>query len=785
MAKILRKETIATDTVSMELFAPKIASKRKAGQFIILRAREESERIPLTVAEADPVKGSIRIIFQTVGHSTLELAQLPVGSEVMDLAGPLGQPTEIENFGTVVSVGGGIGTAVALPIAQAMQEAGNKVIGISGSRTKDLLILQQELQSTCDELLVSTDDGTFGIHGYVTNVLETVIQKEEKVDMVLAVGPLPMMKAVCDLTKKHGIKTIVSMNPIMIDGTGMCGGCRLSVAGETKFACVDGPEFDGHEVDWDLFDSRQKMYLEAESRARELFPQMHPDEGEPCRLEAQLHTQAAVLAETGPETASTSLDGKKPWEIARQPMPEQDPKIRARNFGEVPYGYSPLQATAEAMRCMQCKKPICVTGKKDRDTGEMIGGCPVEIDIPGFIKLIAEGDFLGAARKIKEKNLLPAICGRVCPQEDQCELTCTVGVKGEPIAIGRLERFVADYEREAGKIEMPQPAPGTGKKVAVVGSGPAGLTVAGDLVKLGHEVTVFEAFHRGGGVLVYGIPEFRLPKEIVSQEIEYLEKFGVRFKYNAVIGKQETIGELMAKGGHDAVFIGSGAGAPLFLGIPGENLKGVLSANEYLTRSNLMKAYDPNYDTPIIKSRNVAVVGGGNVAMDAARTALRLGAEKVSIIYRRSRQEMPARSEEVHHAEEEGVEFKLLTNPVRLLEDDNGWVTGMECLQMELGEPDDSGRRRPVPVKGSEFVVETDTVIIAIGNAPNPLIPQSSPGLKTSRWGTLIADEETGATALPGVFAGGDIVTGAATVILAMGAGRKAAMAIDEYLNGN
>ena len=780
MAKILRKQTLAQDTVSMELYAPKIARKRKAGQFIILRAREEAERIPLTVAEADPEKGSIRIIFQTVGHSTLELAQLPEGDEVMDLAGPLGEPTHIENFGTVVSVGGGIGTAVALPIAQAMKNAGNRVIGITGSRTRDLLILQEELQQTCDELHVSTDDGTFGIHGFVTNVLETVIAKEEKVDMVLAVGPLPMMRAVCDLTRKHGIKTIVSMNPIMIDGTGMCGGCRLSVAGETKFACVDGPEFDGHEVDWDLFDSRQKMYLEAESRARELFSQMHPDAGEPCKLESQLQTRAEELTETEPSTQPQN--GKKPWELPRQPMPEQDPKLRAKNFAEVPYGYSPLQAIAEASRCMQCKRPLCVTGKKNKDTGEITGGCPVEIDIPAFIALIAEGDFLGAARKIKEKNMLPAICGRVCPQEDQCEMTCTVGIKGDPIAVGRLERFVADYERESGNIEMPKPAPPTGKKVAVIGSGPAGLTVAGDLVKLGHDVTIFEAFHRGGGVLVYGIPEFRLPKDIVRQEIEYLEKFGVKFEYNAVIGKQETIGELMSEGGFDAVFIGSGAGAPVFLGLPGENLKGVLSANEYLTRSNLMKAYDPNYDTPIIQSRNVVVVGGGNVAMDAARTALRLGAENVTIVYRRSRKEMPARIEEIHHAEEEGVQFKLLTNPVRLLEDENGWVKGMECLQMELGEPDDSGRRRPVPIEGSEFVIDTDTVIIAIGNTPNPLIPQSAPGLETSRWGTINANEETGATTLPGVFAGGDIVTGAATVILAMGAGRKAARAIDEYL---
>ncbi|MBN2288504.1 MAG: NADPH-dependent glutamate synthase, partial [Candidatus Glassbacteria bacterium] len=466
-----------------------------------------------------------------------------------------------------------------------------------------------------------------------------------------------------------------------------------------------------------------------------------------------------------------------------QPMPEQAPEERVKNFREVPYGYTPLQAVAEARRCMQCKKPTCITGRVNKQTGEMEVGCPVEIDIPGFIRLIAEGDFLGAARKVHEKNLLPAICGRVCPQEEQCEKFCTVGVKGEPIAIGRLERFVADYERESGEVEIPEKAPPTGKKVAVIGSGPAGLTVAGDLIRMGHQVAVFEALHKGGGVLVYGIPEFRLPKEIVRQEIEFLEKMGVEFEYNAIIGKRETIDDLLNSDGYQAVFVGSGAGAPLFLGIPGENLNGVFSANEYLTRSNLMKAFDPDYDTPIIKSRNVAVIGGGNVAMDSARTALRLGAENVHIVYRRSRKEMPARIEEIHHAEEEGVQLKLLTNPVRILDDGKGWVRGMECLSMKLGEPDDSGRRRPVPIEGSEFVIEVDTVIVAIGNAPNPLIPSSAPDLATSRWGTINADPETGATTKAGVFAGGDIVTGAATVILAMGAGRKAARAIDEYLN--
>lgn len=460
----------------------------------------------------------------------------------------------------------------------------------------------------------------------------------------------------------------------------------------------------------------------------------------------------------------------KKTQIPRQKMPEQDPKTRSRNFDEVPFGYSPELARLEASRCLQCKKPACVPG------------CPVSIDIPGFIGLILKGEFLEAAQKLKEMNSLPAICGRVCPQEDQCEKLCILAKKGEPVAVGRLERFAADYERTHGEFKMPKMAPSTGKKAAIVGSGPAGLTVAGDLIKLGHQVTVFEALHKTGGVLVYGIPEFRLPKAIVQCEVDYLEKLGVEIRTDMVIGQIYTIDELMADGYH-SVFIGSGAGLPTFMNIPGENLNGVYSANEYLTRSNLMKAYlFPKYDTPIAKGRNVAVLGGGNVAMDAARTALRLGAENVYIVYRRSMKELPARIEEVHHAEEEGIQFKLLTLPTRIFGNDDGWVTGMECQRMELGEPDESGRRRPVPIPGSEFTLEVDMVVVAIGTGANPLIPSTTPDLKTNKWGYIIADPETGQTSKKGVFAGGDIVTGSATVILAMGAGRKAALAMHQYM---
>ncbi|HDY68584.1 MAG TPA: bifunctional dihydroorotate dehydrogenase B NAD binding subunit/NADPH-dependent glutamate synthase [Candidatus Scalindua sp.] len=766
MYKITEKKKIAEAIYSITVEAPKIAVKRKAGQFVVLITDEKGERVPLTIAGSDKDKGTIDIVFQAVGHTTKLLASLEPGDCIRDILGPLGHPTHIENFGTAVCIGGGLGIALAMPITEALHEAGNNVVSIISARNEDLLLMEDRLSEISNELLIATDDGSKGFQGFPTQILQEMIDNKRKIDIVFAVGPVPLMAAVCKVTKPYNIKTIVSLNPIMVDATGMCGACRVQVGGRTKFACVDGPEFDGHQVDFDTLMKRLRIYTDSETEEGKKGAQ-----AEPCQMEEE-KTETYKRVEKELMSQQTVLkEGEKRIKIPRQIMPQQSAKSRIENFGEVPFGYTVEQAQREATRCIQCKKPLCYEG------------CPVNIDIPAFIKLIGEGDFIGAARKIKETNGLPAVCGRVCPQEDQCEKVCIVGKKSDPVCIGNLERFVADYEREHGDEYIPEIPEKTGHKIAVVGSGPAGLTVAGDLAKMGHEVIIFETLHKAGGVLVYGIPEFRLPKDIVQSEVDYLIKLGVKVELNSVIGKIETVDELL-NDGFDAVFLGTGAGLPMFMRIPGENLNGVYSANEYLTRVNLMKAYDPEYETPVLRKKKVAVLGGGNVAMDSARTALRLGGEDVYVVYRRSRKEMPARIDEVHHGEEEGLIFKFLMNPIRILGDDKGWVKGMECIRMELGEPDQSGRRRPIPIAGSETILDVECVIVAIGNGPNPLIPTTTPGLETSKRGNIVADEETGVTSKKGVFAGGDIVTGAATVILAMGAGKKAAVAIDNYVMG-
>lgn len=739
--EIAEVRDLAPEIKLFRVHCPEIAEAVRPGQFVVFRADDYAERIPLTVADSDPDRGLITTIFQIVGASTKKLAMLGVGDVIMDVVGPLGKPSEIEEFGTVVAVGGGIGVAPVYPIARALKDAGNKLISIIGARTKDLLILEDEMREISDELLITTDDGSYGIHGFVTDALAQLYERGEKLDRVVAIGPVVMMRAVANATRAKGTPTIASLNSIMIDATGMCGCCRVDVGGSTKFACVDGPEFDAHLVDFDELMRRQAMYEREEYRAL-----WHHE----CLLAAEIK------------------DVEKAEH--RVPMPKQDHRARVNNFNEVALGYTKEMARQEALRCLQCKKAPCVSG------------CPVEIDIPAFIKLIQQGDFLGAVRKVKEKNSLPGICGRVCPQEEQCEIKCVLSKKGEPIAIGRLERFVADYELAHGEIRAPAMPPPSGHKVAVVGAGPAGLTVAGELAKLGHKVTIFEALHKPGGVLVYGIPEFRLPKSIVQIECDYIMKLGVEFRTSYVVGQLGNLDSLFEKG-YEAIFIGTGAGLPYFLGIPGENLNGVYSANEFLTRTNLMKAYAfPEFDTPIRVGKNVAVVGGGNVAMDAARCAKRLGAENVYIVYRRSEKEMPARDEEIENAVEEGIELLTLRNPTRIIGDENGWVRQIEVIEMELGEPDESGRRRPIPKEGTEHTIDVDVVVSAIGQGPNPLLTSVTPDLELTKWGNIVADEETCKTSKKGVFAGGDIVTGAATVILAMGAGKKAARAIDEYL---
>jgi glutamate synthase (NADPH/NADH) small chain len=766
MYKITKKEKIAEAIYSITVEAPKIAVKRKAGQFVVLITDEKGERVPLTIASSDKDKGTIDIVFQTVGHTTKLLASLEPGDCIRDILGPLGHPTHIENFGTAVCIGGGLGIALAMPITEALHEAGNNVISIISARNESLLLMEDRLGEISNELLIATDDGSKGFHGFPTQILQEMIDNKRKIDIVFAVGPVPLMAAVCKVTKPYNIKTIVSLNPIMVDATGMCGACRVEVGGKTKFACVDGPEFDGHLVDFDMLMKRLRTYNDIDTE------EIRKDaQAEACQMDEEKTKTYKKVEEELLSQQTVLKEGEKKPKIPRQIMPQQNAKSRMKNFKEVPFGYTVEQAQREATRCIQCKKPLCFEG------------CPVNIDIPAFIKLIGEGDYIGAARKIKETNGLPAVCGRVCPQEDQCELVCIVGKKSDPVCIGNLERFVADYEREHGDVYIPDIPEKTGHKIAVVGSGPAGLTVAGDLAKMGHDVTIFETLHKAGGVLVYGIPEFRLPKAIVQSEVDYLIKLGVKIELNSVIGKTETVDELL-NNGFDAVFLGTGAGLPMFMQIPGENLNGVYSANEYLTRVNLMKAYDPEYETPVLRKKKVAVLGGGNVAMDSARTAIRLGGEDVYVVYRRSRKEMPARIDEVHHGEEEGLKFKFLMNPIRILGDENGWVKGLECIKMELGEPDESGRRRPIPIEGSETVLDVECVIVAIGNGPNPLVPSTTPGLETNRRGNIVADEETGLTSKKGVFAGGDIVTGAATVILAMGAGKKAAVAIDNYVMG-
>ena len=739
--------------VSIE--APLIARAAKPGQFAIFRLDEFGERFPLTIADYDPEKGTVSFNFQPAGKSTQMFSLMEEGDYIADIVGPLGRPAEIDpNAKRICVVGGGTGCAINYPVAKELKRLGIGVDMICGFRSKDIVIMEDEFRAACDNLYICTDDGSYGEAGFVTNKLKSLLEAGEQYDSVLTCGPVIMMKFVAEVTRPYGIRTTASLNPIMIDGTGMCGGCRLSVGGERKFACVDGPEFDAHLVDWDGLLERNNFYLDEEGEENEHV----------CRITGGVRRGEYKRAE--PEG-----DENPARRMTKHPMPEQDAEIRSHNFNEVALGYSAAVAQLEAQRCLNCANPQCVKG------------CPVNVRIPQFISQVKEGDFEGAYETISATNSLAAVCGRVCPQERQCESKCVRGIKGESVAIGRLERFVADYHLERAGLEPGAKAQPNGHRVAVIGAGPSGLTCAGDLAKKGYEVTVFEALHKSGGVLAYGIPEFRLPKAIVDREVKNLELQGVKFVNDCIIGRTMPLDQLFEEG-YEAVFIGSGAGLPQFLNIPGENLLGVYSANEYLTRINLMKAYRSDYDTPIKNNaKRIAVVGGGNVAMDAARCAKRMGADEVFIVYRRGRDELPARAEEVHHAEEEGIEFRLLNNPVEILGDINGRVVGLKCVRMRLGEPDASGRRSVSPIEGSEFVMVADAVIVAIGTTPNPLLRTTTPGLETNRKGCLVVDEDSLQTSREGVYAGGDAVTGAATVILAMGAGKQGAESIDKYLS--
>lgn len=782
MNKIIRKEQFSENVFLFEIEAPLIAKSRKAGNFIILRVDKNGERIPLTIADANTKKGTITIVVQRVGLSSFKLCSLNEGDIIADVVGPLGNPTHIENFGTVVCAGGGVGVAPMLPIIKALKAAGNRVLSVIAGRTKELVILENEVRACSDELIIMTDDGSYGEKGVVTIGIEKLINQEH-VDKVFAIGPPIMMKFCCLLTQKYNIPTDVSLNTIMVDGTGMCGACRLTIGGKTKFVCIDGPEFDGALVDWDEMLKRMGTFKRAEKEEMEHYEQhlqtVKPDKHkESVNITMDVEPTSETLEQLTNRNSQwrkdlrSSLKAKERTEIPRVIMPELDAEYRSHTrTEEVNRGLTKEMAIKEAHRCLDCVKPSCIEG------------CPVNINIPSFIKNIERGQFIAAAKVLKNTSSLPAVCGRVCPQEKQCESKCIHLKMGEPaVAIGYLERFAADFERESGNIVIPEIGQSKGIKVAAVGSGPAGLSFAGEMAKKGYDVTVFEALHEIGGVLKYGIPEFRLPNKIVDVEIENLKKMGVKFITDCIIGKTISV-EQLEDDGFKGIFIASGAGLPNFMGIPGENLINIMSSNEYLTRVNLMDAANPTTDTPINIGHNVIVVGGGNTAMDSCRTARRLRGN-VTLVYRRSEKEMPARAEEVKHAKEEGINFLTLHNPLEYIADENGAVKQVRLQEMKLGEPDESGRRRPEPIPGAIKTIDADQVIVAVGVSPNPLVPKSVEGLTLGRKSTIVVNTEM-QSSRPEIYAGGDIVRGGATVILAMGDGRRAAENMDKQLSGN
>ncbi|MCR4774532.1 MAG: bifunctional dihydroorotate dehydrogenase B NAD binding subunit/NADPH-dependent glutamate synthase [Prevotella sp.] len=781
MNKIIRKEQFSEKVYLFEIEAPLIAKSRKAGNFVIVRIGKKGERMPLTIADADIEKGTITIVVQKVGLSSVKLCSLNVGDYITDVVGPLGNPTHIENFGTVVCAGGGVGVAPMLPIIKALKAAGNRVLSVIAGRSKDLIILEDEVRENSDETIIMTDDGSYGEKGVVTIGIEKLINQEH-IDKVFAIGPPIMMKFCCLLTQKYNIPTDVSLNTIMVDGTGMCGACRLTIGGKTKFVCIDGPEFDGALVDWDEMFKRMGTFKRAEQEEMEHFEEHMANVEESISnaktgsismdVEPTNDSMEMLTDRNAPwrDALRKSMKGKERTQIERVIMPELDPTYRATTrTEEVNKGLTKEMALLEAKRCLDCAKAGCVEG------------CPVNINIPSFIKNIERGQFLAAAKVLKNTSALPAVCGRVCPQEKQCESKCIHLKMGEkPVAIGYLERFAADFERESGNISLPEIAPSNNIKIAVVGSGPSGLSFAGDMAKRGYDVHVFEALHEIGGVLKYGIPEFRLPNKIVDVEIDNLKKMGVHFQTDCIVGKTISVNEL-EEDGFKGIFVGSGAGLPNFMNIEGENFINIMSSNEYLTRVNLMDAANPISDTPMNIGKKVLVVGGGNTAMDSCRTAKRLGAD-VTLVYRRSEAEMPARLEEVKHAKEEGIKFLTLHNPIKYLADENGAVCAAVLQKMQLGEPDASGRRKPEPIPGATVTLDVDQVIVAVGVSPNPLVPKSIEGLELGKKNTIVVNENMQSNRSD-IYAGGDIVRGGATVILAMGDGRRAAESMDAALH--
>ncbi len=772
MNKITLKQQISESIYLFEIENPQIAKSSRAGNFVIVRIEDRGERMPLAIADADEKKGMITLVVQKAGKTSVKMCELNEGDRLTDVLGPLGNPTRIEKFGTVICAGNGIGIAPMLPLIKALKAHGNKVLSVMTGINKDVIVFEDKIKELSDELIILTEDGSHGDKGTITEGMEKLITNK-KIDKAFVIASPEMMKQCCELTSKYDIPTNVALYTTMVDGAGMCGSCRITIDGKIRFACIDGPDFDGAKIDWNEISIRT-------GRAEQV-KKINPNSAPPANDNKETLSEVIMDVQPTDDSIETLLDRESQWRkdlrasmkpkermaIERTPMPVLNPEYRiTTRMEEVNKGFTKEMAMIEAKRCLDCAKPTCVEG------------CPANNNIPAFIKNIERGQFLAAAKVLKTTTSLPAVCGRVCPQENQCEGSCIhVKMKHPAVAIGSLERFVADYERESGNMSKPYMKPANGIKIAVVGSGPAGLSFANDMAINGYEIHVFESLHELGGVLKYGIPEFRLPNNIVDVEIENLRSMGVYFHTDCMIGKTITVEELKERG-FKGIFIGTGAGVPNFMNIPGETSQNIMSANEFLIRVNLMDADKPDTDTPLKFAKHVIVVGGGNTAMDSCCTARRLGAE-VTLVYRRSEEEMPACMDERKHAKEEGIKFLTLHNPLEYITDENGAVKAVVLQEMRLGEPDSSGRRRPEPIPDKTKTLETDMVIVAVGVSANP--PKHIEGLELSKWDTIVVNDDM-QSSRSDIYAGGDIVRGGATVILAMGDGKRAAANMDKQL---